>query len=49
VLGRSGTNSLPRQVFAPGLSSNVVDVTGGYFFTLAVTTNGDVYGWGSNF
>lgn len=49
ALGRSDTNNgsdwLPEPV--PGLS-NVVAIAGGDEFTLAVTSNGQVYAWGKN-
>jgi alpha-tubulin suppressor-like RCC1 family protein len=48
-LGRaanSGANPIPGPV--PGLS-NVVAISAGYDFTLAVTSNGLVYGWGDTY
>jgi alpha-tubulin suppressor-like RCC1 family protein len=47
-LGRSGSNAVPGQVFASGLSNNVVAIAGGEYFTLAVTSNGQVFAFGLN-
>ena len=47
-LGRTGSNTVPGQVVANGLSNNVVGIAGGFQFTLAVTSNGQVYAFGDN-
>jgi len=47
-LGRGGSNQFPGRVLASGLSSNVVAISAGDGFSLAVTTNGYVYTWGDN-
>jgi alpha-tubulin suppressor-like RCC1 family protein len=47
--GSSGDDPLPGEVVADGLSNNVVAIAAGNGFTLAVTTNGQVYAFGDNF
>jgi alpha-tubulin suppressor-like RCC1 family protein len=47
-LGRSGENRTPGLV-STLTNVNVVAIAGGQFFTLAVTSNGQVFAWGSNF
>ena len=49
-LGRTNALSdpVPGQVVASGLSNNVVAIAGGSEFTLAVTSNGQIYAWGDN-
>jgi alpha-tubulin suppressor-like RCC1 family protein len=51
TLGGSGCSyddPLPGQVAASGLSNNVVAIAAGAYFSLAVTSNGQVYAWGDN-